>query len=221
MLPGHPRILKCPHCGGEKPVLSLISGNTIHGRQWSDTKGEYPMLPRVSSIQKCPHCGKYYFTAAAGRRRSQEGYGGETGQLDYRQALEAFSQLDSETHSRTLREQVLQELLWAWNDHFSRRGENVPSEEDLAIFRSCADELIEIRTTRISRGFFGRKKEETVPPDLLCCELHRECGRFDECLEALAELKPTLEGNMLKVAAQIESHARQGDCKVFVLKFGD
>lgn len=221
MIPANPRLLKCPHCGGEKPVLSLMSGNTFGGRKWSDTKGEYPMLPRVSAVQKCPHCGKYYFTNEAFTGRTQEGYGGETGQLDYQQALEAFRQLDPETRSRELRAQMLLELLWAWNDHFSRRGENVPSEEDLALFRSCADELIGIRTVRISRNFFGRKKEETVPPDLLCCELHRECGRFDECLEILAALKPTMDDNLLKVAAQIESHAREGDCRVFVLEFGD
>lgn len=32
---------------------------------WSDTKKEYPMLPRNSEVQKCLRCGKYYFLADA------------------------------------------------------------------------------------------------------------------------------------------------------------
>lgn len=35
MLPGNPDLLKCPFCGEEKEVMTLLSGNTIDGRLWS------------------------------------------------------------------------------------------------------------------------------------------------------------------------------------------
>ena len=60
MLPANAKILICPFCGGEKPVLQLLSGNIFGGTQWSDLKAEYPMLPRPSAVQKCPHCGKEF-----------------------------------------------------------------------------------------------------------------------------------------------------------------
>ena len=58
MLPANAAILCCPHCGGHKNVLQLMSGNTFGSTRWSDAKQQAPMLPMVSYIQRCPHCGK-------------------------------------------------------------------------------------------------------------------------------------------------------------------
>ena len=51
----------CPHCGGEKYVLAIFSGNTCRGEVWSDSRHYYPMMPQYSPIQKCPECGRYFF----------------------------------------------------------------------------------------------------------------------------------------------------------------
>ena len=55
-----PMQLTCPHCGKPKYLLSLISGNTIEGEVWSDTRDWYPMMLKTSWIQKCPHCSRYF-----------------------------------------------------------------------------------------------------------------------------------------------------------------
>ena len=51
----------CPHCGSEKYVMAIASGNTFSGEIWSDSRRYFPMLPSYSPIQKCPHCGHYFF----------------------------------------------------------------------------------------------------------------------------------------------------------------
>ena len=48
MNPANSLVVKCPHCGGKKELLQLISGNTLGAEQWSDAKQIAPMLPRVS-----------------------------------------------------------------------------------------------------------------------------------------------------------------------------
>ena len=65
MTPGPALRKECPYCKAVKELMSLRSGNTIGGVHWSDTKKEYPMLPRNSEVQKCLRCGKYYFLADA------------------------------------------------------------------------------------------------------------------------------------------------------------
>lgn len=65
MIPGPPLRKECPYCKAVKELLSLVSGNTIGGTHWSDTKKIYPMLPQNSYVQRCPECGKYYFLADA------------------------------------------------------------------------------------------------------------------------------------------------------------
>ncbi len=55
-----PTQLTCPHCGEPKYILSLVSGNTLEGEIWSDTREWYPMLLKTSWIQKCPYCSHYY-----------------------------------------------------------------------------------------------------------------------------------------------------------------
>lgn len=52
MLPGNPRIVTCPFCGAQKRLMTLMSGNTIGAKYWSDNKQEAPMLPKVSYVQK-------------------------------------------------------------------------------------------------------------------------------------------------------------------------
>lgn len=62
MMLDNPRILVCPFCGKEKRIMSLLSGNNLGARVWSDNKHVLPMMPESSYVQKCPQCGKYYIT---------------------------------------------------------------------------------------------------------------------------------------------------------------
>ena len=90
MMPGPALRKECPYCKAVKELMSLRSGNTIGGVHWSDSKNEYPMLPRNSEVQKCLGCGKYYFLADAKTLPA--------GEDPYRKLMEQlFDELDSES----------------------------------------------------------------------------------------------------------------------------
>lgn len=55
-----PLRLTCPRCGRLKHIRTILSGNTIGARCWSDGRWYYPMLEQPSPYQKCPKCGHYY-----------------------------------------------------------------------------------------------------------------------------------------------------------------
>lgn len=203
MIPGNAQLLKCPHCGEIKPVLSLVSGNTIGGRQWSDTKGEYPMLPRVSMVQNCPHCGRYFLTSLCQDGYADDDYSDETGTLNYEQAKEAWHQFSEQKIKPSHKGMLLMELIYAWNDNFVRSGNRTqPTNEDREIFKTWAYELIATRGTT----------------DLLSCELLRECGMFEECLNALEAIRASIDSEIMFVVDQIEAHAKAGNWKTFILQ---
>lgn len=203
MIPGNSLMLKCAYCGGIKLVLSLVSGNTFDGCQWSDTKGDYPMLPHVSMVQRCPHCGKYFFTSECKAGHSDKCESWDTGTLDYEQALEAWTQFNTEGIGQKQKFKLIMELIWAWNDRFVRAEDAAePSQADREMLREWADEYIALQGMN----------------DLLSCELLRECGRFEECLKALDAVRPSVGNDIMFVVNQIEAHAKAGDCKAFPLK---
>lgn len=81
MIPGNSQILTCPFCGGEKEILSLISGNTFGAELWSDNKRIARMMPEISFVQKCPHCGKYFMKSRQEVRYAEDSHSFDTGML--------------------------------------------------------------------------------------------------------------------------------------------
>src|SRR5262245_39857507 len=65
MMPGPDRIVACPHCNGLAKHLTLLSGNTIGARTWTDGKQLAPMLPRPPAVVKCRHCAECYWLSEA------------------------------------------------------------------------------------------------------------------------------------------------------------
>ena len=58
-------VVACPRCGGLARYETLISGNTLGARVWTDGKVEAPMLPRPPEVVRCSHCGAYYWLRQA------------------------------------------------------------------------------------------------------------------------------------------------------------
>ena len=196
------KILICPFCKGEKPVIQLLSGNTCGGSQWSDLKTVYPMLKSPSPVQQCPHCGKFYFASTVESRQADY-YSFEQGNLSYEQASNALKQFD--IHSLTKDQETVLRLLFvhAYNDKYQREfvtKDDIPSKEEKELFADQVRRLLEIW--------------ETEP--LVKAELYREIEEFDRCLSILGSLKPD-EPLKQKIASQIRQFADEKKSTVFLL----
>ena len=175
MIPGPANVLSCPFCGGEKEVMSLMSGNTFGGTVWSDTRREYPMLPEVSPIQQCPHCKKFYFVEQAKHEYNNKKKSFDLGTLSFMQLKEAKSQMDGMSLAKMQRWILNHEYFMAYNDAFRRNPEKVafpPSEEDEALYQQVIKELLD--------GI-----DHSADYELFHAELLRETGRFEEAKEVL------------------------------------
>lgn len=203
MLPDKETILVCPHCGTEKAVLSLASGNTIGGCQWWDLKTDYPMLPHVSYVQKCTCCNKYFMMNQA-RYRKGNRYSFEQGLLSYAEMREALAQMkDSlEGHERA---NLLFEYVWAFNDAFQRGQAGhcpQPDEGQLEEFRTVVRELVGI-----------------LPADnrLVYAELLREARFFEEALDIVEQEDEPDDPILRQLSAIIREKSLHRDSTVGII----
>lgn len=191
MTPANATLLKCPFCGKEKEVLTLASGNTFRGCQWSDLKSVYPMLPKVSPVQKCPSCGKYYFTEHVEKRQGND-YSFEEGNLTYRELKEAAVQF-GDTLEKKDKDTLNMLLLWAYNDLYNREGVETtePPREEWRYISDVLDELL------------AREDVDNI----VYAEYWREAGDFDDALELLERCHPE-EEFLAGIVERMKQYAR-------------
>lgn len=199
MLPANSLVVKCPHCGGEKELLQLMSGNTIGAKQWSDSKQIYPMMPRISPVQKCLECGRYYLWSRLSNEDVHVGddYSFETGWLSFEQAMEASQDIDSPSNEELRVLAII--TVWAYND-IVRNGED-PSELQRTMFVDYVSKVL--------------SNHDVFAGDLiLLSELYREIGNFDKCISILDTFVP---GNDFEksIISSIVEKAKGRDDKVF------
>lgn len=77
MIPGSHDIIGCPTCGAPHRQGSLVSGNTLGARWWSDGKLEAPMLPARPLVTRCRGCGRYFWLSRGERLGHIEALGSE------------------------------------------------------------------------------------------------------------------------------------------------
>ena len=56
MMPSATIYRDCPSCDGLLIQRTLLSGNTIGARYWTDGKMDAPMLPQYPALVRCAHC---------------------------------------------------------------------------------------------------------------------------------------------------------------------
>ena len=200
MIPGFPRILTCPHCGAEKQVLSLVSGNTFGQTVWSDNKTIAPMLLRPSFVQKCPQCGGYFLLSRqTDHRFAIDGHGWDKGDLTYEQLKEAYASFKGAELSDDERQTILLYLLWAFNDTYTREEPKEIPDVELSYFQGVVNELLPL-----------------IGDPLLRAELYRELSDFDKASEELSKATNSEEW-YLEIKESINQHIVAKDSGVFVL----
>ena len=178
--------------------MSLVSGNTIGAKVWSDNKQIAPMLPEISYVQKCPHCGKYYIMDRQDVKFAEDGYSVEDGLLTFPELKEAFAQLTEEGFIDKKEEgRVRMMLHHAYNDYYYRSGDkNAILEEDQKLFHENGLWLI----------------NNLITDDVMKAEFYREIGEMQAAKNILDSVK--VENDFLKkivssIRERIECNNRQ------------
>lgn len=193
MLPAPAQLYKCPHCGKMKPMLSLMSGNTFGGELWSDGRAIYPMLPELSTVQKCANCGRYSLLDKwKDTGKTSNELFGETGDLTYAEAKEAYFELSASTSDTSELSAISISFVQAYNDHFRRPRlrkafqENKQISYVSGVFIAPDDEDIQlvIRATKQAIEALDDSEDNR----LLKAELLRELGLWDESLRILGTI---------------------------------
>ena len=138
MNPGPPILVKCPQCGTDKELMSLLSGNTFRSMSWSDTYMYSPMLPRLSPVQKCPHCGSYFMMPdEKPRYKENDGdfdYSFDTGRLTFPEVKQALLILENSGLKRDKEIALRLEFLYRFNDAYRDYENNKRAENKIKYF---------------------------------------------------------------------------------------
>lgn len=200
MIPANSLLVKCPHCGGKKELLQLISGNTCGSELWSDVKQVSPMLPKISPVQKCPECGHYYLLSRIKDTEEGNDSSFEMGWLTFDEALEANKEIENLSVDELSTMSII--TIWAYND-IIRNGKE-PSLSQYDAFVSYVTKALE-RTEMFSDNV------------LLRAELHREIGNYSKCIELLENLP--VENNFIRgIKDTIHEMAINHQNRVFQIK---
>ena len=210
-----PDQLTCPHCGGKKYILTLISGNGIGARVWSDSRCICPMMIQACPIQKCPECGHFYFyedgnpkeaVIPAGEEEKAQGeacanfFSG----MEFTDLISARKDLEKESTTDEQWKRYLLECIYAYNDEKTKRA----NRDDFLLFKAGEWSFQQIAREVIAR--FGEDKTITA-------ELYRELGDFDKSIKLCHKL--IAAGTDVEAVKQILAHAEQHDPEVFLLQF--
>lgn len=191
MLPGPNQILKTPRTGTIVKIATILSGNTLFARYWTDGKRDMPMLPDSPWLRRAPDSDELFWTNEcerlgevwsadnSGSRYADVRFAETPAMEDYLRALSSGlgSSLPKERYIRL-------RMWWVANDPV-RFGE-IPSP----IWSGHRDNLTHLLTLL----------DESDPEQrVLAAEAHRELGDFVRAMELLS-------------FAFTERHQRAADC---------
>ncbi len=194
MQPGPDEIIECLKCRALARVPSLLSGNTIGARWWTDGKMEAMMLPQYPEITRCGACAAFYWVSDARRigeidynddskRRQIPEEWGEAEKIEELSEDEYLQAIAGGLGKPRKRELYLRtRAWWAGNDAFRTPETDKPGQP--APPRSPA------ATANLER-LFKLLRTKDITERLLKAEVARELGRFDEALEILRSEFPS------------------------------
>ena len=211
-LPGPDTVRQCPACG--KPVLekTILSGNTLGRKLWTDGRQEAPMLPDQPALVKCPHCAHLFWLGEAKKLYEGEDLAANTdvrtkwpgaryavtpSEADYYLLLQRPPKTDAK--EKYLRKRAL----WAANDRRrDPKGDAPPA-------------LTGEATRNLEALYALLGKSELAEDRILRAEIARELGRFSDSLRLLDHSFPPENA---WAAVQIRALAQTGDPQVRLLQ---
>ena len=197
MMKGRSIIRKCSTCTGLIIQPTILSGNTLGARFWTDAYRHAPMLPELPAMVMCPHCETPVWlgeleavgTIIATDKRHKAF---PDAQHHAAPTFEDYIQKLDEEAADGAKAKYLRVNAWWAGNHPRRKGRSVPP-----LF---ADEKDNLRA-------LAPLLDETVEHDrLMIAEVMRELGEFEDawrrCSEPFGEgIRPAVE-TIKRLAAQ-------------------
>lgn len=180
MLPGSVNIVECPNCDSKFKQSTMMSGNTMGAKFWTDGKREAPMLPDGITIAFCGSCNQYFWVDEAEVIDKVEPDDYKYPDIDYLEALTLEQYIDAfqkiEIRSDQDRFFLLRQIWWKYNDYY-REGNQAEISQNI---KKVMPELLEKLLDN-----FNEKEDDHL---LMKGELLRELGRFKAAEEQLSKI---------------------------------
>ena len=217
MIPGEDQIIVCPNCKGLAWHMTLVSGNTVGERVWTDGKQIAPMLPKPPAVVKCRHCGECYWRGDAEEigtidRWQKEGQHVNSDMADAQEVVEPLEEeyyqaLEKRLASNEVQERYLRVLAW-WrrNDPYRdiARDQSQEIASSTGPWRKNLEALLNLLTKKNDNDY------------LMKSEVLRELGQFESAKEALSRVDSP---EVSAVVHQFRSLCDTGDTCVRELHF--
>jgi hypothetical protein len=203
MRPGPDRIVACPSCGAAARHITLLSGNTLGARVWTDGKQMAPMLPSPPEVVQCHACPTAYWLRSAkvvsGPDRAMS-VGSDVPRVEEPSEQEYYDAIAAGLAKSAEEEVRLRVLAW-W-----RANEELRSYEEGVL----------LPTRPLSQAFQENLEmllsllDDEQSHLLMRAEALRQLGRFDDAERVLREVDLEYEW----AADQIVEHCRNRDTTV-------
>ncbi|PIQ33656.1 MAG: hypothetical protein COW63_05155 [Bacteroidetes bacterium CG18_big_fil_WC_8_21_14_2_50_41_14] len=189
MIPGEDLYYQCPICGDYTRKGSLISGNTIGAKYYSDGKVIAPMLPTFPMVSKCGSCGKLFWLKEQNKVEldklpdGTKAMSGETLTVyDYAQALRE-NLMTNKSEEKHLQLQIM----WGYNDRVRKGRRLIAVERDKLIWNENLMAMIELLDERDENDC------------IVMAEIHRYLGNFDRCKEIMSLLDQESFSSLIEI----------------------
>jgi hypothetical protein len=218
MEPGPDQIVACPHCKGLAKYMTLLSGNSLGARIWTDGKQVAPMSPRPPAVVKCRHCAEYYWLAEAEEIGTVAGWGrkGQPVNPAWAAAQEVEEPTEEEYYQAlakglatgTRQETNLRVLAW-WRRNDAFRDAPQGQAGDIGNTPGPWRTNLEALAPLLDEGDENDR--------LMKAEVLRELGEFESATQALSRVG---SGEVAAVVRQLRLLCDSRDTCVRELQFG-
>ena len=199
MNPGPIEIVECPACGECQLRKTLLSGNTLGARFFTDGKRIAPMLPEFPTFVKCHDCGVFFKIddkVISNRVSRIEVYKklehSETGKNSFKMpfvqflTVEEYLQALSKGLCNGNKKDILPLRLSLWRKYNDKVREKRVTSSSKKLFNADEKNSYEDNCRKILS--MKAKSEEDID-FLICAELYRNIGEFDKCKTILDKIK--------------------------------
>jgi len=180
MLPGKDKIIQCPTCDHRFRQQTIVSGNTLDAKIWTDGKQEAPMMPEGIVLSFCNSCNNYFWVENAEVIEELDPWDNTDSDIDYlddlnlKQYIDALGKIEIRSQDDTLF--ILRQIWWNYNDYYRKNNE-------AELSKKIKDKMPDLLEKLLNN--FDEDNDEHL---MLKGELLRELQRFEAAEKTLNQV---------------------------------